>query len=668
MFISLLLIALLAASGMMLTYLVARDKPMLWRLSAGSVIGSAIFGIFSFLFASVGGFTAPVLIGALAASLAPLALLTKADLRKSFEQDWANARIKLQGANADKAKGFLYYAGFFLLFWLFFDKTMFMLNGGIHTGGSQNLGDLPYHLGTIFSFTEANNFPVVNPSWAGAKYTYPFTADLLTACFVKLGADVIGAMFVQNVAWAFSLFVIVERFAYDLTGSKLAGRIAPVLLFLSGGLGFYGMGDDLSKSGKGLYDFLMNLPRDYTINDKYRWGNSLVVLFMTQRSLLLGMPLTMMVLGYLWKVFSGGESPSDVVSGERLEDEKPRASLSAAITPAITASFLVGLLAGSLPLIHMHSLAVLFIVTAFLFVMRLDVWRQWVAFGVGTAVVAIPELVWLMTGTATESTKFFEWFFGWDKRDANFLWFWLTNTGFFIPVLIGGIWVYMTGGKLADLSETAEARPLRSTLILFYLPFLFLFVLGNSAKLAPWEWDNIKILIYWFAGSLPLVALAIAWAWETAKPLKIAAAVCVALLIGSGALDVWRTVSGQIKYGVFDADAIKVAEQVKQKTDPKALFLNAPTYNSAVVLTGRQSFMRYSGHLSSHGIDYYPRESEVKQIYSGGGVADALLTKYNIDYVLISPEERNTLKANEEYFKKFPVIAESGQYRVYKVR
>ena len=139
-------------------------------------------------------------------------------------------------------------------------------------------------------------------------------------------------------------------------------------------------------------------------------------------------------------------------------------------------------------------------------------------------------------------------------------------------------------------------------------------------------------------------------------------------MIWAGSLDVWRTVSGQIKYGVFDADAIRVAEQVRQKTDPKALFLNAPTYNSAVVLTGRQSFMRYSGHLSSHGIDYYPRESEVKQMYQGGGVADALLTKYNIDYVLISPEERNTLKANEEYFKKYPVTAESGQYRVYKVR
>ncbi|HEX3100869.1 MAG TPA: hypothetical protein VHQ01_03700, partial [Pyrinomonadaceae bacterium] len=69
-----------------------------------------------------------------------------------------------------------------------------------------------------------------------------------------------------------------------------------------------------------------------------------------------------------------------------------------------------------------------------------------------------------------------------------------------------------------------------------------------------------------------------------------------------------------------------------------------------------------------HGIDYAPREDDVRHIYEGGGVADILLKKYNIQYVLVSPEERNTLKANEEFFRKYPVIAESGQYRVYKVQ
>lgn len=659
MLISLILIALIAIGAMPLTYLVAKDKPMLWRLSAGTIIGSSIFGVASFLIASVAGFSVPALVVALAVTMSPLVLIRRADIQKSFLSDWAKAKGTLQGANIKKAKRFAYYAGFFVLFWLFFDKTMFMLNGGIHTGGSQNLGDLPYHLGTIFSFTEANNFPVINPSWAGAKYTYPFVADLLSACFVKLGADVISAMFVQNVAWAFSLFVILESFVARITGNRLAGRIAPVLLFLSGGLGFVWMNEDMTAAGKGLYDFLMALPRDYTINDKYRWGNSLVVLFMTQRSLLLGMPLTILVLGYLWRVFTS-------------EDEKDgKASITglsqAARDPRIISAVLVGLLAGSLPLVHMHSLVVLFVVTAFLFAMRPARWMEWIAFGIGTAAVAIPELVWLMSGTATESTKFFDWFFGWDKRQAGFVWFWFTNTGLVFPLLAVGVWIYLTGGKLGGKGEPKE-KPAQANLLLFYIPFLFLFIISNSAKLAPWEWDNIKILIYWFAGTIPFVALSIAWAWERNTVLKIAAGICFAVLITSGSLDVWRTASGQIKYGVFEADAVKIADQIKQKTDPKAVFLNAPTFNSPVVLSGRQSVMRYSGHLASHGINYFERENEVRQIYSGAAVADLLLNKYNVDYVMFSPEERNALKANEEFFKKFPVVAESGQYRVYKVK
>jgi uncharacterized membrane protein len=78
--------------------------------------------------------------------------------------------------------------------------------------------------------------------------------------------------------------------------------------------------------------------------------------------------------------------------------------------------------------------------------------------------------------------------------------------------------------------------------------------------------------------------------------------------------------------------------------------------------------MRYPGHLGSYGIDYGPRERDVKQIYMGGPMTEALLRKYDVDYVLFSPVERNDLKANEDYFKKYPVVAESGQYRVYKVK
>lgn len=660
MLISILLITTLAFGGLALTYLVNEDERFMWRLTVGVIVGSAVYGTACFLLAMLIGLNAGVSAAAIVLAASPIVLLTRQPFRGRFKSDWARAKGKFQGGTAKRFAGFAYYTFFFVVFWLFFNQSMYETAQGIFTGGSNNLGDLPFHLGAIFGFTEGNNFPPQNPSFAGAKFSYPFIADLMTAGFMKFGAGVKEALFVQNVSWAFALVVIIEKFTARLTGSKLAGRLAPFLLIFSGGLGFIGFFKDYWAQSKSFFDFLWATPRDYTISDTYRWGNSMVVLFMTQRSLLLGMPLTVTVLGYLWRIFTRENTESAEIG----KIAKPVGGYVGHAKP-----FIVGLLAGMLPLVHLHSLAVLFVVTAFLFAFRPAAWRTWVAFGIGVCVIALPELAWTMTGTASDTSKFVGWHFGWDRRQENVLWFWIRNTGLVLPVIAAG--AYLIYSHFAVKRETPKAKadpPPSRQLLLFYVPFAVIFSISNLFKLAPWEWDNIKLLIYWFIGSLPLIAYAIAWAWRQGTVLSVAAATAFAILIAAGALDVLRTASGQIKIQVFDADAVLVAEQIKQRTPPNVLFLNAPTYNSAVVLSGRRSFMRYSGHLSSHGIDYAEREDQVKRIYLGGGASDLLLSANGIEYVLVSPEERNSLKAADATFAKYPIVAESGQYKVYKIK
>ena len=48
MVLSFILLLLLTVSGLSLTYLFAEDEPLLWRLGAGSVVGSAVFGLVCF--------------------------------------------------------------------------------------------------------------------------------------------------------------------------------------------------------------------------------------------------------------------------------------------------------------------------------------------------------------------------------------------------------------------------------------------------------------------------------------------------------------------------------------------------------------------------------------------------------------------------------------------
>jgi hypothetical protein len=629
---------------LVLTYLYDEDAPLLVRAAAGSVVGAAFFSLAAFLVFCFFGMTAATDSLALALALSPVALLARKNFRERLFADFNSSKKALENADRQKFARFAYYAVLLVVLYFFFDRAMLETKDGIYTGASQNLGDLPFHLGAIFSFTEGNNFPPENPSFAFAKFTYPFMADLIAACLVKFGAGVRGAMLAQNLLLGFSLIVLLERFAFKLTGSRLAGKIAPVLLLFCGGAGFVIFLRDYWHDGRSLLEFLWNLEKDYTIRPEgLRWGNSLVVLFITQRGLLLGLPLTLIALTKLWELFRNDERVT-------ISDESPIAPSPHRFPPLI----FVGLLAGTLPLIHVHSLAVLFLVCAVLFFFSLDKWKQWIAFGAAVSLVAIPELIWVMTGSATNLSEFIDWHFGWDARQENYFVFWAKNLGLFIPLLIAALAVILYRQNAAENSPqvNADEHGLEKTnqlsiadyrLLIFYIPFALCFIIPNLVKLAPWEWDNIKVLIYWFVASVPLVAWLLAWFWKKNAAFKIVAAACLMILTFSGALDVWRTMTGQINYQVFRKDSVAVAEQIKQKTPPNALFLNAPTYNSAVVLAGRRSLMRYSGHLSSYGIKYEPRESEVKRIYEGTALADTFLKKHGIDYVLISPEEIGNL-------------------------
>ncbi len=716
MVISLVLLTLLALSGLALTYLVVEEESFMWRLAAGSIAGSTMYGAVVFAVCYVAGVFTPVtLIISLLISLLPLLLLWKrADIQKQFLHDWEKAKGKTQGWNTQKFITLSYYAFFLIVIVYFFAQACYYVPeggkvaAGLTTGGYMNLGDLSFHLGGIFAFSEGPVFPPPNPSYAGAKFSYPFMADMLAACFVKLGADFKEVIFVQDVTWAFALLIILQRFAEKLTGSRLAGRIAPAILFFSGGLGFYWFFQDLGNATKGFSDFITHLPLDYTIrmDDRppapwapamLRWGNPMTVLFITQRGILFGMPLTILVLQYFWRIFSREKDTSiETTHGAAVKPKFFPAMLS-------FAPFLVGLMAGTLILVHLHSLITLFIITVLLFAMKPAKWSDWGSFGIGTALIAVPQLLWSMAGTATQTEEFFGWHFGWDKRNDELLWFWIKNTGLTIPALLAGLYLLWTQWKATveddedhEEHESEEPAPKKvvkkqkqkdkkeqevapiipngKLLLMFYIPFAFLFLLTNTVKLAPWEWDNIKVLIYWFVGSIPFIAYMVAWVWNQRGSFwKGVAVLALVVLTFAGFVDVWRVASGQLKLGVFNNDSMKLAEAIKQKTPKGSLFLNGGIYNSTVVLSGRQSLMRYPGHLSSYGIKYQDRESDVKKIYQGGPDADRLLQQYNIDYVVTTPEEeyylsQSNLKLNQDYFNKFPVIAEFGKYKLYKVK
>lgn len=314
-----------------------------------------------------------------------------------------------------------------------------------------------------------------------------------------------------------------------------------------------------------------------------------------------------------------------------------------------------GVVAGLLPLVHAHSFIAVMGMGGCLALINWRRWRDWIAFFVIAGVIAVPQLLWSTHNSAVHTSNFIGIEFGWGHGKDNILWFWLKNTGLFIPLLITAlIW------KQEDYLVSRR-------LLFFYLPFALCFIVPNIVRMAPWIWDNVKILFYWWIASAPLVALLLARLWQGKFWSRVLAAACFVMLTLAGALDVYALAVGRSDFGEFDKDGVTFAEEIKQQTAPRAMILHAPIHNTPIFLTGRRSLMGYPGHIWTHGIAYGEREAEIKRIYTGAPDAEYLLAKYSVDYVAVGPTEHAALKVNEAFFERYRKVIDVGGYSLYKV-
>lgn len=637
-----LFITLLAiATGTWLSCLVWDTASLRLRLSAGTVVGLALLAWIAYLSALAFGLN-KLSIGLTVAILAAgfSALVGKV----SFKQ----FRAGLNGSKLEPVTLMYYTAWTALLAWLFSRVVMFYPDG-LHTAPANNFGDLPFHFGVITSMAYGENLPPQNPIFAGMKFTYPFLIDFLTAFFIRCGADWRAAFLVPNLALALSLVCVVELMARRITNNRLAGWIAPVIFLFNGGLGFINffrqMAEffaDPEQAKLGLVHFVTHLPNAYTMNADLawgggqiplRWGNVFTTLLIPQRSMLFGLPFVALIILLWWMAL-----------GE--QDRGGQGSLRRRYL------FAAGILAGLLPMLHAHgffSVAIACVPMALLF-FSID----WLAFFVPMGVLAAPQALYL-SGTQVKNELFKLKFF-WEAGESNPLLFWAANAGLFILLLA----ICLLANRLATMRQ-----------VTFYLPMLLWFIVPNVIKLAPWDWDNIKVLVYWSLGSVTFVALVLALLlahrW---KALKLLGAALLIVLTLSGAIDVVRALSPVENVPLFGQAELEVAELIRQRTPPRAVILHAPIHNSVVALTGRQSVMGYPGHLWTHGIAYGQREASVKAIFRGGTDSARPLVELGIEYVVIGPAERSgELVVAETFFtESFPLVIDHAGYKVYRVK
>jgi hypothetical protein len=744
MLLAVLMAALSTTGGACSTLAFDEEASPLFRLCAGVPIGMSVLALAGFLLGWALGFGSVTLVLATMAALAPAAVLARRAARNKVASDVsASVRSVVEFVRRPTVRTSAYalaYAAILAVLFLVFRRAIYFKDGAMYTGILNNWGDLPFHLADICRFAFGGNIPPEDPTFAGANFTYPFMSDLVAAMFVKAGARLDYAIVLQDIILAFALVGLFAEFSFQLTKRHGAALLSTLLILLNGGLGWTMLAGDVQNNEKGLVDVLLHLSHDYTVitDTTWRWGNSVTSLLVTQRSILMGMPLAMVLLIELWKAVSlwAKERANGEAAGEpAIARKKKQAPAGENSRPRQYKRMIgAGMVAGLLPLVHVHSFIVAMTVAGCLCLIFRS-WGEWAAFFAVVIVLALPQVGWLYLEAPTHYKGFFAFEVGWDHWHDNILWFWFKNTGLFIPLLILAlVWRikkprkasaagatppgvlqtvkceqcqgenetssvtcrvcgaplnvnYLVSGaagrkgakvrgpagfeKPAPSSSRVQSKPdrlLSKTQLLYYVPFAVCFVAPNLFKFAPWIWDNIKILIYWYIASCPLVALLLLRLWRGNALIKAGTVVVFISMVLAGSLDIFRVASGYSEFLELDSSQLGIGRLIEKDTAPGALILHAAVHNNPVAITGRRTLLGYPGHVWSHGIDLGHRQDDIKQIYAGGPAANSLIAEYGIDYALVGRQERDEMKVNDAFFKQFRLVGGAGEIRLYKLR
>lgn len=612
-------------AGCRIAYLLPGTWRLEDRLFIGVPVGLATGTLLVFAASLLLGFS-PATIASVTATLGMLTVgsLWPASGRRQVQSDIRE--LPQRARTSTFWLGVAVYLGLASLLSFIFAHALFVQNGVLYAGFSNVWGDWNQHLSQTTSFAYGQNFPPELTVKSGQKLGYPFLTNLLSATLIKGGYGLVTAMVTPAVVLTLAGLGLVMTFARTLAG-RTAAILAPLLVYFSGGLGFVNFFGDLWNTSQSLGNFFANLPHQYTLTwgqvalPNISWINMIYAYLVPQRAFLFGLPLVLIVLTLLYR-------------GLR---ERQRFLMLAA-----------GLVASLLPLIHTHGLVFLGILTPFLIWLtrqhvlgrrKLSIknLRLWWYFLVPISLIGLPQFLWLTTGV--NGAKFFQPQFGWVKHEDEFFWFWLKNAWLFIPLL------------LASLVWLRRRNPLLRS---FTVAVATVFVAANVFVFQPWDWDNTKLLVYWYIASVPTVVTLLLWLAQRSRAWRIGVVAIVISMTLSGLFDVSRTLQpSSYKVELFDARGQEMATYIREHSDPQSVWLTAQNANNVVAaLAGRRIVLGYTGWLWSYGIEYTQREQDVRTMFEHGPDADKLLATYDVDYVVIGPVEHDDkgYAVNEEYY------------------
>lgn len=558
----------------------------------------------------------------------------------------------------------------YLFFTLLSSHMLFEKSDGLYSGGG-TWGDLPLHLSVISGVVERGiSAAQTHPVYADHKFSYSSAFDILSAMLTHIGFSLRSSLILPSFVFLLFFTLGIYILALRITKSRIGGFLAPFIFFFNGTIdGLEHFYADFSTSGMSFTAFLNSMTKEYAhLGDfNIRFSNIIADYVLPQRAFIPGFAFGVIIFYFLW----------------RYREERNKRFL-----------LIAGIATSLLPFVHIHSfvafgMAALFLALGDIIYAALhprsvlpalpsiesqDMTNDpqhsnqifpehitpaqriratlkpiaaWLYFALPVIGIATPQVLWLFP---FGNDSFLRLQFGWMKGNETFWEFWGKNLGIHLPVIV--------------LAFTLAEKRIRN----FYLAFAGIFIVANIIIFQPHDYDNMKLMIWWYlASSILISALCVQLIKRYRGTGAFTTGLLIFLLMATGILSVYR--ESYTSWLIFSREDMALAAFVREHTPSDARFLTSDKHNHPIpCLAGRQILMGFRGWLWTHGINYTQREQEVYEMYSGGARALELLKTDRVDYILIERDKVSDFRMNLKFFMdKFSVVYQSPNYILFHI-
>ncbi|MGZ5004515.1 MAG: hypothetical protein ACXV8H_03260, partial [Chthoniobacterales bacterium] len=309
----------------------------------------------------------------------------------------------------------------------------------------------------------------------------------------------------------------------------------------------------------------------------------------------------------------------------------------------------------TMPLFHLHTFMALSIVAACLFMFGNTQLRRDFGVLVGSAFLPATFLVWTITDHF-QAKSTLQFHFGWVETMGDFAMpfysFWIYNFGLLLPlvILLVGFCLWSTD------KENQWERP--GPALAFLTPAAAIFLFAILVKTAPWEWDNIKLIIWAYLITLPFL-----WSELLSRgSLPARAAVCLALF-ASGFISLFGGLVGSGNgYSIADRGELDGVGSALKKVPPEGRFAAFPTYNHALLLQGRKVVLGYPGHLWTQGFDYADANARLDALMKGAPQWREMARQLRARYLFWGHEEKLHYGNSTKPWEREALLVASGPW------